>query len=143
MIFLFFWYSFTKKKSKNVTKEELYTKKEFHMYLLCKSLVIVILEYPFLRYCTIIHVPYRSLNKNLVYSPIINCSPSQKILCQNCNVSFLISIHKNVKELVTLFLFRLQKSICFCISLLTCSPLMHTTSTVFAEQRLNVNQVHN
>lgn len=69
MIFLFFWYSFTKKKSKKFTKEELYTKKEFHMYLLCKSLVIVILEYPFLRYCTIIHVPYRSLNKNLVYSP--------------------------------------------------------------------------
>jgi len=67
--FCFFGTPSQKKKSKKFTKEELYTKKEFHMYLLCKSLVIVILEYPFLRYCTIIHVPYRSLNNNLVYSP--------------------------------------------------------------------------
>ena len=136
MIFLFFWYSFTKKKSKNFTKEELYTKKEFHMYLLCKSLVIVILEYPFLRYCTIVHVPYRSLNRNLVYSPNQLFPLSKNSLLE---LQCLIFIHKNVKEFLTLFLFRLQKSICFCISLLTCSPLMHTTSTVFAEQRLNVN----
>ena len=138
IFFCFFGTPSQKRKTKILLKKSSTRKKNSICNLLCKSLVIVILEYPFLRYCTIIHVPYRSLNKNLVYSPNQLFPLSKNSLLElQCLVSDLDN--KNVKELVTLFLFRLQKSICFCISLLTCSPLMHTTSTVFAEQRLNVN----
>merc|ERR1719464_1464701 len=61
--FCFFGTPSQKRKAKILLKKSSTRKKNSICNLLCKSLVIVILEYPFLRYCTIIHVPYRSLNK--------------------------------------------------------------------------------